>query len=127
MELSNNVTSQIVDAMENDISPKTLHPNANPLNKVYHADITINSYDDVPASDAGAASPRTPLIKLDSETPEDGANAERASDMQVWWDEAIAKNMDLPDGYNKVAVLLVKWEDELDELKTKKEVSLHFQ
>jgi phosphatidate phosphatase APP1 len=39
-----------------------------------------------------------------------------------WWDEAIVKNMDLPDGYVKVAVLLCKWDDELDELKTGAEV-----
>ncbi|KAF2001669.1 hypothetical protein P154DRAFT_403416, partial [Amniculicola lignicola CBS 123094] len=35
-----------------------------------------------------------------------------------WWDEAISKNMNLPDGYHKVAVLIVKWADELDELNT---------
>jgi hypothetical protein len=42
--------------------------------------------------------------------------------MQNWWAEAIARNMDLPEGYTKVAVLLIKWAEELDELNTSVEV-----
>ena len=40
----------------------------------------------------------------------------------MWWNEAIAKNMNLPEGYEQVSVLIIKWADELDELKTKAEV-----
>ncbi|KAF2799523.1 hypothetical protein K505DRAFT_230897 [Melanomma pulvis-pyrius CBS 109.77] len=105
--------------METDISPKTSHPN--PLrDKVIHADIRIESIEDVPTQ-VESAPQATPLIEQNSATPEDVANQERAAEMQMWWDEAIAKNMDLPDGYQKVAVLLVKWEDALDELKTRAE------
>lgn len=43
-------------------------------------------------------------------------------EMQTWWDETIAKTM-IPDSYDKVAVLLIKWADEIDELKTRDEVS----
>ena len=43
--------------------------------------------------------------------------------MQDWWTEAIARNMGTPRGYAKVAVLLLKWADELDELQTSNEVS----
>jgi hypothetical protein len=32
------------------------------------------------------------------------------------------KHMNQPNGYANVAVLLIKWADELDELKTRKEV-----
>ncbi|KAF2197242.1 hypothetical protein GQ43DRAFT_344045, partial [Delitschia confertaspora ATCC 74209] len=45
----------------------------------------------------------------------------RASEMQLWWDEAIARKMNIPDGYHNVAVLLVKWADNLDELGTREE------
>ncbi|OAL46255.1 hypothetical protein IQ07DRAFT_518450 [Pyrenochaeta sp. DS3sAY3a] len=48
----------------------------------------------------------------------------------MWWEEAIGRNMDLPDGYDKVAVLIIKWADELDELKTAaeaKELEMLFQ
>ncbi|KAF2752009.1 hypothetical protein M011DRAFT_394090 [Sporormia fimetaria CBS 119925] len=41
--------------------------------------------------------------------------------MQVCWDQAFAKHMGLADRYEKVAVLLIKWEDNLDELRTKEE------
>ncbi|OCL10549.1 hypothetical protein AOQ84DRAFT_315278 [Glonium stellatum] len=42
--------------------------------------------------------------------------------MQGWWDESIRKNLGLPDGYQKVSVLLIKWEDAIDQLKVKQEV-----
>ena len=48
---------------------------------------------------------------------------EHSVEMQDWWAEAIARNMGAPSGYAKVAVLLLKWEDELDELRTSNEVS----
>ena len=43
--------------------------------------------------------------------------------MQNWWAEAIARNMGRPRVYANVAVLLLKWTDELDEFKTGEEVS----
>ena len=43
--------------------------------------------------------------------------------MRDWFTEAIAARMDLPSGYQRVAVLLFRWTDELDELRTSNEVS----
>ena len=42
--------------------------------------------------------------------------------LQQYWDQSIARNMDLPDGYLDVHVLMVKWEDSIDELKVQEEV-----
>jgi hypothetical protein len=42
--------------------------------------------------------------------------------MQGWWDQSIRKYLGLPDGYQKVSVLLIKWDDEIDQLKVKQEV-----
>ena len=35
------------------------------------------------------------------------------SEMQGWWDQSIRKYLGLPDGYQKVSVLLIKWDDEI--------------
>ncbi|ORY08490.1 hypothetical protein BCR34DRAFT_488715 [Clohesyomyces aquaticus] len=40
----------------------------------------------------------------------------------MWWDDAIARNMNLSQGYTKVAVLLIKWLDQLDEGGTRKQL-----
>ena len=36
--------------------------------------------------------------------------------MQGWWDQSISKNTGLPDRYQQVSVLLIKWHDEIDQL-----------
>lgn len=46
-----------------------------------------------------------------------------ASDMQLWWDESMSRNMNLPLGYSDVNVLIIKWEDEYDRLDCGPEVS----
>ncbi|KAI4649772.1 uncharacterized protein J4E79_009617 [Alternaria viburni] len=43
--------------------------------------------------------------------------------MQDWWAEAMARNMGTPRGYAKVAVLLLRWADELDDLRTSVEIN----
>ena len=43
--------------------------------------------------------------------------------MQGWWAEAMARKLWIPAGYTSVAVLLLKWTDELDELTNGDEVS----
>ena len=48
---------------------------------------------------------------------------EHSMAMQGWWAEAISRNMGTPRGYENVAVLLLKWTDELDVLRTGAEVS----
>lgn len=56
-------------------------------------------------------------------SPEEIEEQKRASDMQLWWDEAISRNMNIPDGYRDVAVLIIKWDDDIDQLKCAPEVS----
>ena len=47
---------------------------------------------------------------------------QQETELQECWDKAIAKNMDLPDGYQDVNVLIVKWHDAIDELQVRSEV-----
>lgn len=120
MTLSSGTMAQIVDAVAEAAPARVANPN--PLkNKVVHADIRIQSIEDEPERD-GAHSQGDEVVAQSKPTPEDVANQKHQSEMQMWWDEAIAKNLNLPDGYSKVAVLLIKWADEVDDLKTGKEV-----
>ena len=120
MALSSGTTARIVDAMENDIAPR--NANRNPLkNKVVHADIRIQSIEDEPKQDGSYTQANEPIVQS-KPSHEDVEYQAKAAEMHMWWDEAIAKNMNLPDGYTKVAVLLIKWADELDELNTGEEV-----
>jgi hypothetical protein len=118
MALHFHAPSGLADAMETQITPRA----SNALrDKVFHANIQIQSIED-----ASVEERQTPddarLVQNTGTTPEDVAYRERAAVMQSWWDEAIVRNMDLPDGYVNVAVLLIKWDAELDELKTGEEV-----
>ena len=119
MAHSSGTTAGIVE-MNTDVALR----NANPLkNKVVHADIRIQSIEDEPKPDGSYSQANEPVVQS-KPSLEDVAYQAKAAEMHMWWDEAIAKNMNLPDGYSKVAVLLIKWADELDELKTAKEVRL---
>jgi len=42
--------------------------------------------------------------------------------MQGRWDQLIRKNPGLPDRYQKVSVLLIKWDDEIDQFEVKQSV-----
>ncbi|KAH6838690.1 hypothetical protein AA0119_g11571 [Alternaria tenuissima] len=42
--------------------------------------------------------------------------------LQQCWDKSIAKHLDLPDGYRNVHVLVVKWQDAIDQLDVRQEV-----
>lgn len=118
MALASISASRFVDAMETSIVPR----NSNPLkNKVVHADIRVQGIED---DTNGPVEDETSLQLVEQPTPsaEDVEVQERAEEMQSWWNNEMKKHMNQPDGYAKVAVLLIKWADELDELKTKKEV-----
>lgn len=91
--------------------------------KVIHANIQIQSIEDV-SNRQGPSQEESRLVDSSGPALEDTAQSERAALMQSWWDEAIVRNMDLPDGYSKVAVLIVKWDEELDELKTGQEACI---
>jgi hypothetical protein len=104
--------------MENDLSPQS----PNPLkDKIFHTDIRIQSIEDVPSQDE-ASTQNSRLVEHSSQNAEDRETQKKAAKMQEWWDDAIARYMGLEDGYEHVAVLLIKWDDGLDELKTKSEV-----
>ncbi|KAL0258253.1 hypothetical protein SLS55_007426 [Diplodia seriata] len=47
---------------------------------------------------------------------------EQASELQLRWNEGIAKYIGFSDGYDHVAVLIVKWHGDLDTLKCQEEV-----
>ncbi|KAH8645011.1 hypothetical protein IG631_02475 [Alternaria alternata] len=97
--------------------------NANPLpGKSINADFQIRYVEDELRRNEPVPQNGEPLVET---TPgkEDDASS-NAEAQKNWWAEAIAKNMDIADGYTKVAVLLIKWADHLDELRTADEVYL---
>jgi hypothetical protein len=106
----------------NDMTTDAIDKQSSALGKVIHADIKVTGIDDVPQSGVSTSS-EGKLLEPSSSGPEDDEDKQRADHMRIWWDEAIAKNMSLPEGYLSVSVLIIKWADELDELKTKAEVS----
>jgi predicted DsbA family dithiol-disulfide isomerase len=118
MALTNTAAARIVDAMEGNM----VTYNSNPLkNKVVHADIRVQGIeDDVDMQTQGETSVQ--LVEQPTPSAEDVEEHERAEEMQTWWNAEMRKHMNQPDGYAKVAVLLIKWADELDELETKDEV-----
>lgn len=63
------------------------------------------------------------LVEAKSEKSARDRTEEHLVAMRDWFTEAIAARMDLPSGYQRVAVLLFRWTDELDELRTSNEVS----
>ncbi|EUC30454.1 hypothetical protein COCCADRAFT_39314 [Bipolaris zeicola 26-R-13] len=117
MALSSDTGAHVVQTMVAEAAPRVVNPYPN---KVIHADIRIQSIDEEPSQDG-------PVQQSDGRMPESTSSAadaeyqERAAEMQNWWAEAIARNMDLPEGYSHVAVLIIKWADDLDELKTGEE------
>jgi hypothetical protein len=54
-----------------------------------------------------------------------GDGSEEQSILQECWDKSIAKHMNLPAGYQNVHVLMIKWADQIDQLKVRQEVC-HF-
>jgi hypothetical protein len=119
MAPTNIIASHAIDAMET-ITP---HSN-NPLqDQVVHADIVVTGIDDnrtlLKRKQTNAS-----LIEQPNLSDKDAEKQAQAEDMRTWWNTEMKKHMNQPDGYARVAVLLIKWADELDELKTKKEVRL---
>jgi hypothetical protein len=86
-------------------------------NRVIHANIQSIEPEGPNTNDDGTSANSQGLLSEDQKSAQ-----EAASEMQLWWDEAIAKNMNLPNYYRHVSVLIIKWSDELDELNTAPEV-----
>ncbi|KAF2278298.1 uncharacterized protein EI97DRAFT_355512, partial [Westerdykella ornata] len=105
-----------MESVDTRVTPQS----PNPLkDKVFHADIRIESIED--CSNNEQADQDSTLVEQNSQDAEDKETQEKAAEMQVWWEESIARYMGLNDGYENVAVLLIKWDDGLDELKTREE------
>jgi hypothetical protein len=119
MALTNLTAAQMVDAIEASIAPH----NNNPLkNKVVHADIRVQAIDDDDGIESKQDETSGQLVEQSQACTQDAEEQERLEEMQSWWKNEMKKHMNQPDGYRRVAVLLIKWADELDELKTKNEV-----
>jgi hypothetical protein len=118
MAIWSHASGGIVDAMESAIA---LRAPTDLRDKIFHLETRIESVEDAPRRETEGSSDSKPTSAIESAL-EDDAHRKRAAEMQMWWDEAMGRNFDLPDGYAKVAVLLIKWDDELDELKTRAEV-----
>ncbi|KNG52710.1 homeobox domain-containing protein [Stemphylium lycopersici] len=119
MALSLTSTTRGGDAATNDTAALITDTLAG---KVLHAqaDLRIQSCEDISKRDAPAPQKKPALVESGPGKKE--VDYATSTESQAnWWAEAIAKNMDLPDGYSKVAVLLIKWADELDELRTGEE------
>ncbi|KAF2630172.1 hypothetical protein BU25DRAFT_408756 [Macroventuria anomochaeta] len=106
----------IVRAMDIDSTSQQANPYSG---QIIHAAIQVESIE--PVAQAVGPLSADASLEASSSAAEDEAEKERADNMRMWWNEAIAKNMNLPEGYEHVAVLIVKWADELDELKTRTE------
>ncbi|KAJ4315529.1 hypothetical protein N0V94_005902 [Neodidymelliopsis sp. IMI 364377] len=84
--------------------------------KVVRADIRVTSLD--------GSSPNSTNIdftSIEDVTSGTGAISKETS-MKMWWNDSIARNLVTPENYTQVAVLLIKWVDELDELQTRSEL-----
>jgi hypothetical protein len=112
-------TMRAANAATTAIAPRTP---TNPLpDQIINADFQIRYVKDEPRRQGPTPIPQEEGALVDS-TPDKDHGSAGAEAQKNWWAEAIAKNMDLPDGYSKVAVLLIKWADHLDTLRTADEV-----
>lgn len=55
----------------------------------------------------------------------DGVSIEEQTEMGTQWDNTMLREMEVPQGYQDVAVLIIKWCEALDELKSADEVVLN--
>jgi hypothetical protein len=65
--------------------------------------------------------PPSPL-SLNASDLNNSRDDEEQSVLQEHWDKSIAKHMNLPDGYQNVHVLMIKWADVIDQLGVRVEV-----
>jgi len=107
-----------MDAMATEITSHVANPYPN---KVIHADIRIQSIDDESGQSGPPAQSEEHLVESKPSVA-DVVYQVKGAEMRECWSKAIAKNMDLPEGYSSAAVLIIKWADALDDLKTGAEV-----
>ncbi|KAI4955672.1 hypothetical protein J4E91_001533 [Alternaria rosae] len=103
-----------MDAMATEVTSHVANPYPN---KVIHADIRIQSIDDESEQSGPPAQSDERLVESKPSVA-DVVYQVKGAEMRECWSKAIAKNMDLPEGYSSAAVLIIKWADALDDLKT---------
>lgn len=61
------------------------------------------------------------------ESVTDEINSEENMKLRMSWNSTMCKVMQIPEGYQDIAVLMIKWTDKLDEFKakTRAEVCFH--
>jgi hypothetical protein len=90
-------------------------------NRIVRADVRVTSIDESTSEISNILPTAIEGINTDAEY------TFAKTSMRTWWNNAIARhldtrNVDTPEDYFLVAVLIIKWSDELDELSTAKEV-----
>jgi hypothetical protein len=63
------------------------------------------------------------LVKGQSEILANSDYGKLNSKLGICWNKAMCKEMRIPEGYQNVAVLIIKWAEKVDQLKSKDEVS----
>lgn len=100
------------DAIHGDLQDDTDgSPSARVTSEPERLDIQISDH-------VGALEPRETSYVGD--LPGESLSLDNAR-MRMWWEEAMARNLK-PEGYRNVGVVLIKWADALDELRTLHEV-----
>lgn len=120
MSLWTRTPQAVVEATMDTLIAPRVPASVDLRDKVFHLETRVESIEDAPRRNSDTLAGADFIPESDN-AQQDAAQQKRGAEMQMWWDEAIARNMNLPDGYAQVAVLLVKWEDALDELETRAE------
>ena len=116
-----------VDNMALEATSETLDPTAQTEVTTVTTDITevvsIQHHETKKQTSSSVPQPFQALQDRERKAREERDKA--AAEMQNWWDAAMIKNFNA-HGYEKVAVLIIKWLDRLDDLKLGPEVGYHF-
>ena len=70
----------------------------------------------VASPDAPPSANRT-LLSPSASSPDRNGAYQQDGDLYRCWQEAMRRNMEIPSGYLNVAVLLIRWKAEIDQLK----------
>lgn len=77
-----------------------------------------------PHLDTQSRTPARPTLVIDSEPSEpfvikdSDTEKKRESERRAWFQNAANEKLHIPTGYHKVAVLIVRWCEDLDEFRT---------
>ncbi|PSN67487.1 hypothetical protein BS50DRAFT_494426 [Corynespora cassiicola Philippines] len=77
----------------------------------------------IPRLGIKTALPLSPLSASDDEVQRLSGEDQHETELQEHWDQSIAKHMNIPEGYDDVQVLMIKWHDDIDQLCVRQEVN----